>query len=382
MRSRLGKTLTVLLIIILLIGATVFGYFSGFSFVENQKVRLGNLTELIARGGKSPITAETEDAVEIFIPRQSEVKDIAAILKEQKLIGNEFAFLLLSKFNGYDGRYQSGTHYLLPDMSYDEMMLVLTYQPEPVRITFPEGMTYLQVKERLRENGMRFNEAILDELMRRPGLFAEYSFITQIDVTPEREWPLQGYLWPDTYQFDVNATEEQIIRTFLRNTDAKLKSGGYMERAAARGLTLDDAITLASVVQMEGPVPEMDEIARVFLNRINQGMMLQSCATINYLRLELNEEPVLWVRNDDLVRFSDNPYNTYAQGSSLPPGPINSPGTSAIEGVLWPATESTWPGANSYLYFVAKGDGTNDFSMTAAEHEQKSAMYYEQSLNP
>lgn len=382
MKSRLSKTLTILLVIIVLIGVTVFGYFSGFTFVENQEIRLGNLSALIAIDDQSPITAETPEAVEVHIPRQGSTTEIAAILKENDLIGSEFAFLVLSRFNGYDGNYRSGTFYLLPSMSYDEMMLILTYQPKPVKITFPEGMTYSQMKERLLENGMRFDEAILDEMVKRPGLFSEYSFVSQIPVTSDREWPLQGYLWPDTYEFDVNATEEQIIRTFLNNTENKLRSGDYETRAEAQGLTLDQAITLASIVQMEGPINEMANIARVFMNRLERGMMLQSCATINYLRLELNEEPVLWVRNDDLIRFANNPYNTYSTGSSLPPGPINSPGTSAIEGVLWPATEAIWSGAGNYLYFVAVGDGTNDFSMTLEEQERKSAEYYEQSLQP
>ena len=89
------------------------------------------------------------------------------------------------------------------------------------------------------------------------------------------------------------------------------------------------------------------------------------------LKTALNQ---FWVTNEDLDRYSDNPYNTYSI-SALPPGPINSPGTVALEGVLWPATERSWPGANSYLYFVAKGDGTNDFSETYEEHQEKVEQY-------
>ena len=378
MKSRVGRTFAILIVIILLIGVTVFGYFSGYNFVENQEIRLGNLLTMIAREDQSPINEDTEGAIEVHIPREADTNMIASILRERGLIGSEFAFLMLSKFNGYEGQYRSGTHVLLPNRSYDEMMLILTYSPKPVRITFPEGMTYLQMKERLKENGMRFDETILDAMVKRPGYFSDFSFISEINVTPEREWPLQGYLWPDTYEFDVNATEEQILRTFLRRTDQVLTANDYKARAEKQGLTLDQAITLASIVQMEGPVVEMDEIGRVFLNRIERGMMLQSCATINYLRLERGEDPVLWVRNADLQRFSSNPYNTYRDGSSLPPGPINSPGTTAIEGVLWPATEATWPGAGSYLYFVAVGDGTNDFSKTIEEHQRKTDMYFQQ----
>ena len=110
------------------------------------------------------------------------------------------------------------------------------------------------------------------------------------------------------------------------------------------------------------------------MNRIEREMPLQSCATVNYLRSEEGREPQLWILNSDIERYKDSGYNTYRHGG-LPPGPINSPGTVAIEGVLWPATERTWSGANAFLYFCAKGDGTNDFSKTLEEHDAKVARY-------
>ena len=131
---------------------------------------------------------------------------------------------------------------------------------------------------------------------------------------------------------------------------------------------------LASIVQAEGSWSDISKIGKVFLNRLNLDMPLESCATINFLRLENGEEPNLWVRQADLQRFASSPYNTY-RVDGLPPGPINNPGTVAIEGVLWPASQSSWKDANEYLYFCARGDGTNEFAKTLEEHEANVAKY-------
>lgn len=374
MSRKISRTIIILALILTLVAVGVFGYFTGYNYVTAQNERLNKLNRLLEEEGKSPITEFTPGAVEIYIPRNSDLDDITDILLVNNLIKNKFAFKMLSKINGFDGKYRSGTHYLVPEMSYDEMMLILTSKPKPVQITFPEGLTYSEVKKRMRKAGLRFNEDIMDEMMRRPNLFIDYDFIQEIHSDRDRKWLMQGYLWPDTYEFDINESEESILRKFFDNTESKLRTGNYSERAAKIGLSLDQAITLASLVQKEGPIAEMPKIGRVFLNRLKLDMPLQSCATINYLRVEDGLKPILWVTNEDLDRYSDNPYNTYSI-SALPPGPINSPGTVALEGVLWPATERSWPGANSYLYFVAKGDGTNDFSETYEEHQEKVEQY-------
>lgn len=374
MSKKIGRTLFILGLILLLVAVSIFGHYTGYNYVTAQNERLNSLNQQIELEGRSPINENTRGSVEIHIPRNSNMDDITEILYDEGLINNKIAFKVLSRINGFDGNYRSGTHYLLDEMSYDEMMLILTSKPDPVTITFPEGLTYRQMKERMKAAGMRFDENIMDEMMRRPNLFIDYDFMQAIPNYPNRDWMMQGYLWPDTYQFDVNESEENILRKFFDNTERKLLTGDYYERAESMGLTLDQAMTLASLVQKEGPMSEMPKIGRVFLNRLRQEMPLQSCATINYLREADGMAPILWVRNADLERYKDNPYNTY-NISSLPPGPINSPGTVALEGVLWPATERSWPGANSYLYFVAKGDGTNDFSKTFEEHQEKAEKY-------
>lgn len=374
MPRKVRKILTFLAIIVVLIAAVLVGFFLGFRYVREQDQRLESLSESFDREGISPITADTDGAVEIYIAQQSDTGDIAETLKDSGLIKNTFAYELISKFNGFDGQYQYGTHYLLPDMSYDEMMLILTRQPKQIAVTFYEGMTYEQMRDTMIDAGMRFNPDLLDEMVMRPSLFTDYSFISGIEEHPGREWLLQGYLWPDTYLFDINSTEQEIIRIFLNNTESKLKEGNYYERAEHQGISLDDAIILASIVQSEGTISEMNKIARVFINRLLLEMRLQAEPTVNYLRVGDGKEPKLWMSEQELREYATNPYNTY-YFNGLPPGPINSPGVVAIEAVLWPATERTWTGAESYLYFTATGKGTTDFSFTYEEHAEKTARY-------
>ena len=128
-------------------------------------------------------------------------------------------------------------------------------------------------------------------------------------------------------------------------------------------MTLDEVITLASIIQMESAIPlDMYKVSRVFHNRLEYGDKLQSCATVNYLRRQQGKEPIFIVSEEDMEM--DSPYNTYLY-EGLPPGPICSPGLEAIHAALYPDIDSP----NLY-YFVSKGDGENYFSSSYEEHER------------
>ncbi len=374
MTSKVTKTIFIIICIAVFILVAFIGFINGFEYVRSQDERMSNLQELYEDSNESPINADTEGTVEISIPRAASVDEIADLLKEKGLIKNTFAFKILSKFNGFNGQYQSGTHYLTKDLNYDEIMYILTHESEAIFVTIPEGFTYKQIQQRLIESGLNIDVKYMDELVQRPNRFIDYPFVRELAVHENREWLLQGYLWPDTYRFDSSMDEETILRIFLNNTNSKLSNEDYAGRAAELGLTMDQVFTLASITQAEGGNSEMYKISRVFLNRLNNDMQLESCATINYLRLENGEEPVFWVKQSDLDRFRDNPYNTYAY-TGLPPGPINNPGLAAIEGVLWPATDKTWADAESYFYFCADGKGNNVFAKTAEEHLENVEYY-------
>lgn len=354
------RTLSALVFILIFIISIGTGFTLGFKYVVSQNQRFDGFKTNTVK-----IDSTTPNAIMVVIKQGYDTGDIASALSKKKVISNELAFKFMSKINGFDGQYKAGTHFLTKDMSYDEIMYLLAQKPQTVRVTFPEGLTYKEVKEKLVKAGVLFDETILDGMVNNPALFLEYPFVTQIPNNEGRKWLLQGYLFPDTYEFDMNTNEESIIRTFLDNTQRRLLPEIYA-RAKVMKLSMDEVITLASIVETEcGKLEEMDLIAAVFHNRLKAknhatGNRLESDATINYIKKELGMKTSLVVSRDDISL--DNPYNTYKY-KGLPAGPICSPGMDAIRSVLWPAK-------NSYYYFVSKNDGTGSsaFATTQNQH--------------
>lgn len=318
------------------------------------------------------VNADTPGAIMVYIKLGDTPKDIAERLLDLGVIDNATIYTMLSKFNGFDGLYRSGTHFVTKDMSYDEIMYTLTLNPATVSVRFGEDLTYENFKRTLRDADIIFDEEEMDEMVKSPTMFSDYDFVQAIpnmdlavlesdETLQEREWVLQGYLFPDTYLFDLNTSVEDILRTILNNTDRKLKEE-YSERAAELGMTMDEIITLASVIQMEsGNYDDMALVSRVFHNRLLNNDLLQSCATVNYLRIKQGKEPIFIVQAEDLQMVSH--YNTYVSGG-LPPGPICSPSELAIRAALYPDIDN-----KNVYYFASKGDGTNAFAATWAEHE-------------
>ncbi|HBP37480.1 MAG TPA: endolytic transglycosylase MltG [Clostridiales bacterium] len=370
---KITRTLAAVACLFFLIVCTAAGFYFGLTYVLFQDARFRKLEEQYdvgSQNGSTPAAAgqEAPGMVELIVPRAADTRQIAELLRQKEVISNTFAFILLSKFNGFDGSYLAGTHFVTPQMSYDEIMFVLSRKPQTVRVTFPEGLTYSEVKKRLRAAGVNFDEQVLDSLVGNPQNFLDYDFVTRIPKNARREWLLQGYLFPDTYEFDVNADEETMIRTFLNHAENKLLAE-YEARAALLGMNLDQVITLASIIQNEcSRTEEMRTVSGVFYNKLNQDNgFLRSCATINYLRKEAGQQTALWLADEQINEF-DSPYNTYRY-QGLPPGPICSPGEDAIRAALWPEK-------HSYLYFCATGDGSNVFSRTLAEQENNIRKYH------
>lgn len=168
---------------------------------------------------------------------------------------------------------------------------MLSLNPETIRITFREGLTYEEMKVHLKKSGINFDEPKMDRLVNNPNEFLNYDFVTSIPVGDEREYPLQGYLFPDTYHFDMNTNEKTIVDRMLLNCENKLSDELY-ERAESIGMSMDEVIILASIIQMESAVPgEMYKVSRVFHNRLDDGERLQSCATVNYIRKGQEKNP-------------------------------------------------------------------------------------------
>lgn len=369
--NKLRRMVAILIVILLLVIAGVAGIFLGYNYVTSQETRFESL-ESDLKSGALVINRDTPNAVMLVIESGDDTSAIAEKLYDAGLINNSFVFLMLSKFNGFDGGYLSGTHFLTFDLSYDEIMYMLCQEPEVIKITFTEGMTYLDIKNKLLDSGLEFDPKKLDQLMNSQNLFVGYDFVSQIAINEDRDYILNGYLFPDTYYFDMNASEEEIIDTFLRNTENKLsKYEDLYNRAEKIGMTMDQVLTLASIIQQEAKLGDMRTVSCVFHNRLRAedpaNQKLESCATINYLR-QMDGLEKVWSADNPADRMRESAYNTYLY-AGLPPGPICMPGLDAITAALYPTDEN-------YMYFCATGiEGGSAFAVTLDEHNANVEKY-------
>ena len=323
-------------------------------------------------GDEAAINIPPEDGIKINIPRGSSTSDIAEILKKEGIINNVLLFKILSNINGYDGTYNSGTHVIAKGVDYDNisgyetLMQIFSSMPlaEPdVTVRFIEGSTLNEIENKLVENKLidrqKFRELINN------GEF-EYPFLKDL---PKRENRLEGYLFPDTYRFSLKGGERAVITKMLNQFDNVFEDT-YYKRAEQLGMTIDEIIILASIIEKEAAVEgERETISGVFHNRLKSkdGSLrkLQSCATLNYIFTQKGQKPkeVITIEDEKI----DNPYNTYMY-EGLPPGPICSPGRASIIAALSPEN-------HDYYYFVEKGDGSGEhyFSKTHDEHVKAKA---------
>lgn len=298
-----------------------------------------------------------DKSIEFEIPRGATSAQIIDKLAEEGIIKNTFMFKMLSKINGFDGTYKSGTHILSKELDYDSMMRILSSDPVTSKVLIPEGYTFNQIADTLNKANLISKEKFASVASSEK---FDYKFLKNI---PNREKKLEGYLFPDTYNFDVKAGEKAIIDRMLSRFDEIFKPE-YYDKAEALGLTVDQVIILASLIEREAKeYEERRLISGVFYNRLKSKdpahKKLQSCATIQYILL--NKTGQVKPKLTEADTKIDDPYNTYLH-EGLPPGPICCPGKESIEAALEPET-------TDYYYFVAKGDGTHEFSKTLSQHQ-------------
>jgi UPF0755 protein len=295
--------------------------------------------------------AESADASVIVIPKGSSVKAISKQLEKENVIKDSLVFELYCKANKKADKIKAGKYNLSNSMGVPEIVEVIVSGKaliDTVKFTIPEGYNLTQIVEKLNSLGVVSPESVQTALEAKS---YGYEFVGQI---PEREKQLEGYLFPDTYEIYKDTTSEAIIGKLLERFDAVFTEE-YRNRAKELNMTIDQVITLASIIEREAKLDsERKTISAVFHNRLKKNMMLQSCATVQYLFKEQKE--VLTYKDLEI----ESPYNTYKY-AGLPPGPIASPGQKSIEAALYPEKVD-------YLYFVAKDDGSHVFTKTYNEH--------------
>lgn len=288
---------------------------------------------------------------EITISKGSSVKVISAQLEKQGIIKNANVFALYCKLNNKANKIKAGTYILSSSMSVAQIVDKLASgngETNSVRFTIPEGFELRQIADRLEAQGLINKEEFYAAIDKAE---FNYSFIKDI---PDREAKLEGYLFPDTYDVYKNATEQEIIDKMLGRFD-KVFTDAYKLRAKELNMTIDQVITLASIIEREAKLDKDRKIiSAVFHNRLDKKMKLESCATVQYLLKE--QKPVLTYKDLEV----NSPYNTYLY-VGLPKGPIASPGAESIEAALYPDNVD-------FLFFFATKDGSHIFSRTYQEH--------------
>ncbi len=221
-----------------------------------------------------------------------------------------------------------------------------------VRVTIKEGQTLTQIFKTLESKGVASFDALMSTAQTYD--YSYYPLVASIPSNSNRCFKLEGYLFPDTYEFYVGEKPQDAIGRFLRDGKVKI-TDAMRSRASELGYSIDEVLTVASIIQKEGSNPaEVAKVAAVIYNRLKAGQKLQMDSTINYI--ERDVKPYL---TGDINRYNSS-YNTY-KCSALPAGPICNPGLSTINAALYPADVP-------YLYFCHDSNANYYYATTFEEH--------------
>ncbi len=307
----------------------------------------------------APVDRNNTDFINVTIENGSGTGQIGETLEDAGLIKSVNGFKIISRLKGYDGQYKAGIYSLSKSMSMNEIAEIIISGDVKTNIfTIPEGFTINQTAEKLSEEKLINKEKFLSLI--KKGNF-DYKFLEKAQKGKNH---LEGYLFPSTYQIPIGATEKEIIETMLNQFNLIFKKD-YYEQAKKLGLSINDVIVVASIIERECRVDsERPKIASVIYNRIKQNMPLQMCSTVQYV---LGKQKETLSYSDTEI---DSPYNTY-KTTGLPPGPICSPGEASIKASLYPDN-------TDYIYFVVseKLDGSHNFSSEYKKFLKDKDAYY------
>lgn len=305
--------------------------------------------------------APSGPAVEVTVDPGQGSDSIGRALEDAGVIPSATQFEVLVGIMGFDRVLQAGTYeFAMGTPVLEAIYRIRRGETSTHAVTVVEGWRREQIADALADQGIP-----RADFLAATASPAGYGFPFLADLPPGST--LEGYLYPATYNvFEKDSAKsmvEKMLQAFQDNMPA-----GLADHAAALGLSLNGAVTLASIIEREAQRPEEKPImAQVFELRLMLGMPLQADPTVQYA-VANPAGPDYWkadLTQDDLE--VDSPYNTYAVGG-LPPGPISNPSASSLLAVVQPA-------GTDYLYFVAKPDGSHAFAETFEEHERNVELY-------
>jgi peptidoglycan lytic transglycosylase G len=301
-----------------------------------------------------PYDSKSPEPKILYIRNGDGLNVISSKLKQQDLVRSKHFFKWFSVLLGKRRSYKKGEYHISHNVSVMDLVELLSDgKTVLIPVTFPEGQRMNEMFSLLRNTSYQ-NKGKYEQLSH------SIPFINSLNQKIESTI-LEGFLFPDTYKFSRDSSEKMILKTMVSNFFKKLPKD-YEMLAANVGLSFYEAIILASIIEKEtGASSERKLISSVFHNRLERHMRLQTDPTVIY-----------GIKNFDgnLTRRqlrADTPYNTYIN-FGLPPTPIANPGLASLEAAIHPSE-------TEYLFFVAKGDGTHEFSVSYEDHKSAVIKY-------
>ncbi len=314
----------------------------------------GGLIAWVAYGPNTPLFSEQRS---VKIPPGSSFEDVVDSLDAAGILQWDASFRLFARTTGWGHQVKAGNYVFGPGVSnYDMLSKLRRGLQEPIRLTIPPG-TRPEVVSAVTGRQMYFDPAEFDSALSDPELAASLETDTA---------GLFGFMMPETYHFYWLTSAEQVVTSIAEHFDA------YFERelragADSLGLSKRDVATLASIIEWEtGNADEKPTVSGVYHNRLRIGMKLDADPSVQYVVMRREGVKRRLLYEDYLI---EHPYNTYLR-AGLPPAPLTNPSPSS----LWAAA---YPADHEYLYFVAKGDGTHQFSRTLGEHNRAARQYHD-----
>lgn len=311
--------------------------------------------------------SKKDDEIEVTIPLGSGTNKIAEILKENKLIKSKMAFKLYVKLNKVTN-FQAGKYYLKQNMNVKEMTQMLQtgimHDPNQLSITYIEGKNIRWLAKKIEETTNNSQEDVMKVLEDENyinSLIEKYWFLTDEIKQEEIYYPLEGYLFPDTYSIkNKNVSVEEIFEKMLDKMKSVLDE--YKDEIEKNKYSVHEILTIASIIETESMNSEgRKDVASVIYNRLDRGMAIQSDVTTYYaVKVDMGERDLYQKELDTY-----NAYNTRGPNmeGKLPIGPVASVSKSSIEAALE-------PNKTDYIFFVADKNGKLYFTKTSSEHNR------------
>ena len=345
-KRRLKKPFRILFTLFLLFFVTLLAIFITFNFLLSPTSR-----------NKNEVLFEVESG--------SSVYSVGKDLKNKGIIRSYLAYKLYTKLNNVSG-YKAGLYKIDKSYSTKKIVEILEkskYLKSGINITFKEGQTIRDIAKEISKNTSITNDEFYSKLEDKAyidSLVQKYWFLTDEIKDENIYYALEGYLFPDTYNFKKDVTLDEIIEVMLNQTDKVFSK--YKDKIDSSKYSIHQIVTLSSIVEKEGIYKEdRKNIAAIFFNRLNKGMSLGSDITTYYaFKVDLSSR--------DLTKAEINTYNPYntrgpLMNGKLPVGPVSNFSESSFDAVLNPAD-------NDYYYFVADNEGNTYFSKTYNEHNK------------